>query len=897
MIRKFLDAIFSREYEMQERIFRMIVLVGFSLAVLGMLECIVLMEINVILIPLAVLLTGMLVALVITFKFRNTNLAAVIVGGLIILFIFPAMFFLSGGLAGGAVLWFALGLFYVFLMFSGKRLLFFLVLALLTYAATYGAGYYFPELIVAMDSRAAAFADSIFSVSAVGVAGGVILKVQMRMFHIERSVARKQQEELEKISESKNSFFASMSHELRTPINTIIGLNEMILRESGETQTREYARNIQNASKMLLNLINDILDLSQMELKKMEIIPLEYRTADLFGDLVDMIQVRLQEKKLEFQVDIDSRLPSVLSGDLKRINQVILNILTNAAKYTDVGSVTLSAHAEMRDGEPDMVDLKISVADTGIGIRKEDLQYLYDSFKRADARKNLRVEGSGLGLSITRQLVDLMGGEISVDSIYRKGSVFTVILPQRVVDGTPVGNIRFLNRSRGGAVLYHQSFEAPDARVLIVDDNEMNALVACKLLEATKVKIDTAENGAACLDMTGRRYYHAILLDYMMPEMDGLQTLRAIRGQENGLCRESAVIALSAHTIAEAGRALLEEGFDGYLEKPVNGAALEAEILRFLPEDIVEYRQTPEDAQQETGIRRIAGRKKKKVAVTTDCISDLPENLTEKYDIGVVYLYVCTASGRFADTWEITSDDLNQYMTDTTSGITADGISVKEYEEFFADKLTGAEHVVHISVAAAVGSGYATAVMAAQGFDHVHVVDSAQISCGQGLVALYAGKLAKEGYDVEEILNRVERVKGRIATRFILPSADICCQRGYIGRTAGKVCGLLRLYPVLRIRQGKPAVTGWKMGDMEHAWKRFIRRRLYRRGKINTDIIFVSHAGCSVEQQELIRREVMRRIPFRKVIMQRASVSTACNTGIGTFGFAYYQNISEKDLR
>ena len=268
------EMIYGRDYELRERIFRMIILVGGSLALMGIVECIILMDVKIIVLPLALLLLVLGIELLITFKYRKIDIAAIIVGFLIILLVFPAMFFLSGGLDGGATIWFALGLFYVFLMFSGKRLAFFLVLSIAVDIFTYGYGYYHPEFITAMDSRRAAYFDSLFAMLAVGLAGGAILKVQMKMFNNERAVAWKQQKELEEISASKNSFFASMSHEIRTPINTIIGLNEMIIRESGEEATKEYAANIQSASKMLLNLVNDILDLSQMEMKKMEIIPL-----------------------------------------------------------------------------------------------------------------------------------------------------------------------------------------------------------------------------------------------------------------------------------------------------------------------------------------------------------------------------------------------------------------------------------------------------------------------------------------------------------------------------------------------------------------------------------------------------------------------------------------------
>lgn len=896
---KLRETIFGREYELQERIFRMIIIVGGTLALAGIVECMILMDIKLIVIPLLILLAVLGVELVITFKFRRIDIASVIVGCLIILVVFPEMFFLSGGLDGGASLWFALGIFYVFLMFSGRKLVFFLGLSLIVDIATYGYCYHHPEAVTPMDTAAAAYLDSLFAVLAVGLAGGAILKVQMKIFKIESTIARKQQEELEEMSASKNSFFASMSHEIRTPINTIIGLNEMILRESGEEQTKEYAQSIQSASKMLLNLVNDILDLSQLEMKKMEIIPLEYKTVDLFGDLIDMIQVRLKEKKLEFIVDIDENLPSVLWGDMKRVSQVVLNILTNAAKYTQNGSVALAARVDAQD-ENEIV-LRISVEDTGIGIKKEDLAHIFDFFRRADARKNLKVEGSGLGLAITRQLIEMMNGEISVDSIHTRGSTFTVLLPQKIVDAAPIGCVQFLSRDRERITKYHQSFEAPEARVLIVDDNPMNSMVESKLLEATKVQVDVASSGAQCLEMTRRKYYHVILMDYMMPEMDGPETLRALRRQENGLCRDSAVVALSAASVSETGKSYVDEGFDGYLEKPIQGAVMETELLKFLPEDIIEYRLLPNCADSEAGdgnekgfgIHRISRHRKKKVYITTDCVSDLPGSLVEKYDIGLMYLYIRTESGRFADTREISSDNLIQYMTDTTSDAYADSVSVEEYEEFFAEALTQAEEVIHISMARGMGKSYEMAVTAAKGFDHVHVIDSTLISCGQGLIALYGGKLAAERYSVDEICRNIERIKRQISSHYIMPSANIFYQRGYVNHITAAICGWFHLHPVLKMSQSRMVVAGVRAGKLENAWRRFIRLRLLHRKKISRDVVFISHVGCSVEQQEIIKEEILRCIPFEKVIIQRASVSIACNSGIGTFGFAYYYNVNE----
>ncbi|MCM1049101.1 MAG: DegV family EDD domain-containing protein [Clostridiales bacterium] len=909
LYKKLTEIIYRRDYELRERIFRMIILVGSGLAVMGIVECVLLMDVNIIIVPLFILLAVMVGEILITFKYRRIDIAAIIVGILVILMVFPTMFFLSGGLEGGATVWFALGIFYVFLMFSGKKLIFFLILSIVVDVFTYSFGYYYPELIEPMASRGAAFMDSIFSVFVVGLAGGAILKMQMKLFEIERNVAKKQQEELEKASREKNSFFASMSHEIRTPINTIIGLNEMILRESNEDGTREYARNIQSASRMLLNLVNDILDLSQVEMKKMEINPQQYNTVELFGSLIDMIRVRLSEKKLDFIVDIDENLPSVMYGDMKRVSQVILNILTNAAKYTETGSVTLSVRGETVrsnsvNSEPmnsdsaggGTVSLRISVADTGIGIRKENLEHIFEVFRRVDANKNRKVEGSGLGLAITKQLVDLMGGEITVDSIYTKGSTFTVVLSQEIVDLTPIGNVKFLTLGKEGIDRYRQSFTAPEARVLIVDDNPMNSMVESKLLSATKVKVDVAKSGAECLEKTKRRYYHVILMDYMMPEMDGSETLKLLRKQENGLCRDSAVIALSANSAAEAEQRLLDEGFDGYLEKPIQGMALEKAVLKFIPGDIVEYRDVQQNIQDEENVQKTNHHKLKKVYITTDCVSDLSEQLLEKYDIGMLYLYIQTDKGRFVDVLEISSDNLNQYMTDSASKAEASVATVEEYEEFFAEALTHGERVIHISMAKNMGKSYEASLAASKCFDHVHVIDSGQISCGQALIVLYAAKLALEGYSAEKICTSVESMKKRVESRYIMPSAMIFAQHGFANKTVAKVCELFGFHPGFKMSQSGMVMSGIRVGRLDNAWRRFIRWHLLYKKRINTDVIYISHVCCSVDEQEQIRREALKCVPFEKVYMHRSSVSLACNAGIRTFGFAYYINAKDEAL-
>ncbi len=888
MLKKIKQAIVGKDCELKERMLRTIILVGGVAVAIAITEIILVMEIKQNMVAmLFLLLIAMAAAFVVTFKYRKYDLASVLLGVVIVAIVMPVMFMLSAALDSGASVWLALGILYIFVMFSGKRLWVFLGLTMVSYGLTYWLAYTRPELVVPMPTRAASYFDAFFSVFAVGLVSGAILKAHMKVYEEEHDLNIQQREELEKSRDSQNVFFANMSHEIRTPINAIIGLNEMIVRTSTSAEVLEYTRDIEMASKLLLNQVNDILDLSQMEMEKMTIVPTKYKTKELFGNLIDLIRVQADKKGLELLIDIDKNLPSVLYGDEKRMKQVLLNILDNAVKYTEAGSVSLSVVSEEYVG--DEVLLRIKIADTGIGIRKEDLAGIYDSFNRFDEKKNKRILGSGLGLAITKQLVDMMGGEITVDSIYTKGTVFTVMIRQQIRDTEPIGNINFFSKNMERGEIYRPLFEAPEARVLIVDDNQMNRMVASRLLEATKVQIDVAGSGKECLEMTQNKYYHIILLDYMMPDMNGGETLWAIRGQENGMSRDSAIIVLTGNAQSGARMLYQEEGFDGYIEKPIQGRLMEEEIVRFIPEDIVEYREDKRlESENVDRMQKLSQRKRKKIYVTTDCTCDIPAELLEKYDIKLMYLYIKTPQGRFADTREIDSDSLGQYVSLESSTAYGDSVTVEEFEEFFAEALTQADHVVHISLSAKCGRSHSVAVAAAKGFDHVHVIDSGQISCGQGLVTLYAAKLAVEGKQPEEICALVNKMKHHVHTRFIMPSADIFYQNGRTGAIAAKVCRLLHLHPYAGLIQGKALLRGVYAGSLESAWKMGIYWIMNRKRKINSDIVFVTHVGCSVKQQEFIKQEIARHVKFDRIIVQKASFTSACNVGMESVGISYY---------
>ncbi len=492
------------------------------------------------------------------------------------------------------------------------------------------------------------------------VAGVIVWRVMtgtvVRRQYMEIRQAR---DEAQRANTAKTRFLANMSHEIRTPINTIMGMDEMILREDGKDVPKKYymsvinyALDIKAASESLLGLINDLLDMSKIESGKMHVVETEYDSADLLRSIVKMIRVRAREKDLTFEVDVDEVLPKRMYGDAGKIKQIVLNLLTNAVKYTEVGGFTLKVSVESISDEK--CDLRFSVKDTGIGIKNEDMDKLFSAYERLDEEKNSGIQGTGLGLDISRRFAELMGGELTCTSVYKEGSEFVLTVSQQVRDSNGIGKFTEEEEEMKGP--YVPQFIAPDADVLVVDDNPMNLNVIKGLLKATKVFVTTAESGEECLEKIKYDKYHVVLLDHMMPGMDGIETVEKIRQDHPDL----PVYALTANATAGGEEFYKSKGFNGYLAKPIDSISLERAIMKHIPPEIMmkpgvedgfdDLKEIPEDMKWiedvegisvPDGIKNAGGISSFifSLGMFRDTIDDNSKDLENAYETGNIKLY------------------------------------------------------------------------------------------------------------------------------------------------------------------------------------------------------------------------------------------------------------------
>ena len=439
----------------------------------------------------------------------------------------------------------------------------------------------------------------IFGISILSVVN--LIRISMTWQEKTNKMLKAAADEATRADEAKSRFLAQMSHEIRTPINAVLGMDEMILRESDEDEVRGYAMDIQSAGHSLLSIINDILDLSKIESGKLSIVTVDYELAGMLRDLINLIGFRAKDKGLDFKVEVDKDLPSFMHGDDVRIKQVITNILTNAVKYTERGTIWFRVSGEKADG---VEKLKVEVEDTGIGIKEEDLSKLFSEFDRIDEEKNRKIEGTGLGMSITRNLLELMGTHLEVESVYGRGSKFFFTIDQKIVDETPIGDFDAKCVKELNSFSYNESFYAPRAQVLTIDDNEINIRVFKSLLKKTGVQITGATSGAEGIRLCEENKYDIIFIDHMMPDMDGIDTLTNMRADEKCINNETPTYILTANVVVGAKDMYMEKGFTGYLTKPINSERLESVIREAVPEEL--YETAPKEVKAEQKPRMIA---------------------------------------------------------------------------------------------------------------------------------------------------------------------------------------------------------------------------------------------------------------------------------------------------
>ncbi|MCR5222412.1 MAG: response regulator [Lachnospiraceae bacterium] len=593
LLRKY---ILNEDLEISHRLINMVLMVGIAVIPVCMIFDLVMGSASGTFIVLALVLATFAASFYIANHKKQDKAVGIILTILCSDLLIPTLYFEGGGIHSSVPAWFILSALFVWLLVSGWPCYAIFASNILVYSAVFWVEYHHPELVTKLPDERSEFVDIAVGIYLIILMLGFIFKYQNRLYEKKRreleeidAQLTEANKRLEQLSEAKSMFLASMSHEIRTPINAIVGMNEMVLRESKDPDITGYAENIETASGTLLSMINDILDLSRIEAGLMEILPVEYEPFQILNDCYTLLEMRARDKGLKLDLKIDPSIPSKLYGDEIRIRQILINLLTNAVKYTEKGTITLKAGCIDRQAETAVLTFKVS--DTGQGIPAEAMEHLFDSYTRFDEKKNRKIEGTGLGLAITKQLLDLMGASIDVKSTPGEGSDFTVKIPQKVILDTPMGDFYEKRKRRSReSVSRDVGFTAKDARILLTDDVRMNLVVIRSLLKETQIMIDCAQSGRECLEKYGENHYDLVFLDHMMPEMDGIETLSALKETARYKEEHTPVVALTANAMLGAEKLYLDTGFDDYLTKPVKGADLEAMIRKHLKKEMIAER-------------------------------------------------------------------------------------------------------------------------------------------------------------------------------------------------------------------------------------------------------------------------------------------------------------------
>lgn len=733
-------------------------------------------------------------------------------------------------------------------------------------------------IITREDSLLEMNVKTVVGVAIAGIVIALMIVYQKIIYARELDQAKEQTEKIKKINEGQSKFFSSMSHEIRTPLNTIIGLNEINLSMDLTSDMLENFQGIRASSERLLELINDILDMSKIQSEKMEHVPMEFEIGKMLSEIAGKIYKRAVKRSIEFHAIIDPDIPEILVGDEPKIKRILEALLTYSVAMTEKGYVKLFVGFK-KNGNGEII-LDVEIEDTGAGVKRENIPYVFDMFSRQEGFYKNEDLLSGFELALSKSLTEIMGGGISIDSVYGKGSRLLVHLPMKIGSST-----KTLGECGGKEDSTHD-FSADTARVLVVDDEGMNLNVFTNLIKPLGISSDTATSGEEAVELVKENRYDIVFIDHMMPGMDGPHTLEAIKKTENP---PKCTVALTANSGNAVRKEYLDMGFTGYLPKPVDRHECFELIEQLIPDKIKKKSTEEKSVSAEKIPIKFEKRNRVKIAITMDSVGDIPDTYPEKERIAVMpYYCVLGDDRRYKDVSEITIYPMIKAMNEKGHTLRSAPPSVDEYEKFFAERLSSAaDQIIHLSMAKNSSDGYKNACIAAEGFNSVTVLDSGSVSAGMGIQAVYAHRMAEAGKSLDEIVEILKDIQNDFGFFFVINDTENLMKTGRISPFVHYLCKQLRLRPVIKLRNSKMRVAGLLRGSFEKSVNDFANKFL--RNNVSNEELFILHAGLSRQDLKKLSESCQSVMTFDKVSESLTSAPITANSGAGAYGLLYFK--------